>query len=66
VGRLIAPPARFQFSAVPQLRFEESPRQDIESLGMRLKVINITAMPVVVAAFGPLHGWRRKKDATRA
>ena len=34
-------------------------RHSIESLGLRLKVINLMAVPLVVAVFGVVLGWRR-------
>ena len=36
-------------------------RQDIESLGLRLKVLNIAAVPLLVALFGIFRGLRIKK-----
>lgn len=36
-------------------------RREIEDLGLRLKVINIAAMPALVIAFGLVRGWRRAR-----
>ncbi|AKJ65705.1 Gldg family protein [Kiritimatiella glycovorans] len=36
-------------------------RRDIEKLGLMLKVINIGAVPLVVAVFGVVHGIRRRR-----
>ena len=36
-------------------------RQSIEKLGLTLKVLNIAAVPLVVAAFGIGFGWHRRK-----
>jgi hypothetical protein len=38
-------------------------RRDIEGLGLRLKVLNAGLVPVLVIAYGLLHGWRRRKKA---
>ena len=38
-------------------------RHSIESLGLRLKVINLMAVPLVVAVFGVVLGWRRRRRA---
>lgn len=38
-------------------------RREIEELGLRLKVINIAAMPAVVILFGLTRGWRRRARA---
>jgi ABC-type uncharacterized transport system involved in gliding motility auxiliary subunit len=40
-------------------------RRDIEILGMKVKVINIAAVPLVVAGWGIARGVRRKKLAAR-
>lgn len=36
-------------------------RRDIERLGLTVKVINIAAVPALVALFGLAYGWRRRK-----
>jgi ABC-type uncharacterized transport system involved in gliding motility auxiliary subunit len=36
-------------------------RQNIEQLGLTLKVLNMAAVPLLVAAFGIGFGWRRRK-----
>ena len=38
-------------------------RRDIEDLGLRLKIINIAAMPAMVILFGLARGWRRRVRA---
>ncbi len=38
-------------------------RREIEELGLRLKVINLAAMPALVVIVGLLRGWRRRKRA---
>ena len=38
-------------------------RKDIEALGLKLKFINIAAVPLLVAAFGIVRGLRRRKRA---
>ncbi len=38
-------------------------RREIEDLGLRLKIINIAAMPAVVILFGLARGWRRRVRA---
>jgi ABC-type uncharacterized transport system involved in gliding motility auxiliary subunit/ABC-type transport system involved in multi-copper enzyme maturation permease subunit len=38
---------------------------DIDSLGLRLKVINIALMPVLVVLFGLLRGFIRRKGSTK-
>jgi ABC-type uncharacterized transport system involved in gliding motility auxiliary subunit len=38
-------------------------RKDIEQLGFRLKAVNLTAMPVLITAFGLLRWHRRRKKA---
>ncbi len=40
-------------------------RHDIEVLGMKLKIINIAAVPLAVALFGIVRGVRRKKSGAR-
>ena len=35
--------------------------RSIEQLGLRLKVLNMAAVPLLVAAFGIGFGWRRRK-----
>jgi ABC-type uncharacterized transport system involved in gliding motility auxiliary subunit len=40
-------------------------RQDIEALGMKIKVLNIAAVPAAVAALGILLGLRRRAKAIR-
>lgn len=35
-------------------------RWNIESLGLKLKVINLFAIPLLVALFGIYHGWKRR------
>lgn len=41
-------------------------RKDIEALGLKLKFINIAAVPLAVAAFGIVRGLRRRKRASAA
>ena len=36
---------------------------DIDSLGLRLKIINIALVPVLVVLFGLLRGYLRRKRA---
>lgn len=36
-------------------------RQDIERLGMQLKVLNMALMPTLVGLLGLFHGWRRRR-----
>ena len=38
-------------------------RRSIERLGLSLKVLNMAAVPVLVAAFGLGYGWRRRRRA---
>ena len=38
-------------------------RRSIESLGLRLKVLNMAAVPALVAIFGIVYGWRRRTRA---
>lgn len=38
-------------------------RREIEDLGLRLKVINIGAMPAVIILYGLFRGWRRRMRA---
>lgn len=38
-------------------------RKDIETLGLRLKVINISTVPAIVALWGIAHGWRRRRKS---
>jgi ABC-type uncharacterized transport system involved in gliding motility auxiliary subunit len=38
-------------------------RREIESLGLKLKVLNIAAVPFGVALYGVARGWRRRKRA---
>jgi len=40
-------------------------RKEIESLGVTLKVINIAAVPLLVAVFGIVRGVQRRKAAQR-
>lgn len=39
-------------------------RRDIERLGVRVKVINMALVPALVALFGILYGWRRRRRAS--
>ncbi len=41
-------------------------RRDIEALGMKIKIINMAAMPALVALGGLIHAWRRRRRALRA
>ena len=41
-------------------------RRDIEMLGLKIKFINIAAVPLLVGAFGIVHGLRRRKRAVAA
>lgn len=53
-----------QFQAQRQLKeVRKNLRSDIESLGLRIKALNIALMPALVAAFGLWHGWRRRRKA---
>jgi len=36
-------------------------RQEIETLGVRVKAVNIAAVPLVVAVYGIIRGWRRRR-----
>ncbi len=36
-------------------------RQDIETLGLWIKGLNLAAVPLAVTAFGLIHGWRRRQ-----
>lgn len=38
-------------------------RRDIETLGMRIKMLNIAGMPALIIAFGLMHGFRRRRRA---
>ncbi len=40
-------------------------RKDIESLGVKLKVMNIAAVPLLIAVFGIARGVQRRKEAQR-
>lgn len=39
-------------------------RRSIENLGLRLKILNMAAVPALVAVFGVVYGWRRRTRAT--
>jgi ABC-type uncharacterized transport system involved in gliding motility auxiliary subunit len=53
-----------QFQTQQELKeVRKNLRRDIENLGMRVKTANIALVPGLVAAFGLVHGWRRRKRA---
>jgi len=56
-----------QFETQQQLReVRKNLRKEIERLGLQIKVTNMAAMPLLVALFGILHAWRRRRKALRA
>lgn len=53
---------REQFQIQRQLKdVRKKLREDIEALGLRLKIVNIAAVPLLVAAFGIARGTLRKR-----
>ncbi|HOW96172.1 MAG TPA: Gldg family protein [Kiritimatiellia bacterium] len=70
---ILTPEQKREIENFRQERFEtqrqlkevrKSLRRDIERLGLKVKILNMAAMPAAVALFGLLHGWRRKKKAS--
>jgi ABC-type uncharacterized transport system involved in gliding motility auxiliary subunit len=53
---------REQFQTQRALKeVQKNLRRDIERLGMQLKALNMAAVPLCIAVFGLVHGWRRRK-----
>ncbi len=53
-----------QFQAQRQLKeVRKNLRRDIENLGLKMKILNLALMPGLVAVFGLVHGWRRRRKA---
>lgn len=67
---VLSPAQKAELEKFRQERFEtqrqlkevrKNLRRSIEQLGLRLKVLNMAAVPLLVAAFGIGFGWRRRK-----
>lgn len=55
---------RERFETQRQLKeVRKNLRRSIERLGLTLKVLNMAAVPMLVAVFGVVHGWRRRRQA---
>lgn len=70
---ILSPEQKREIESFRQQRFEtqrqlkevrKNLRRDIERLGTSLKVINMAAMPALVAVYGLVHGWRRRRKAS--
>lgn len=69
---VLSPEQKRELEAFRQERFEtqrqlkevrKNLRRSIEQLGLRLKALNMAAVPLVVIAFGIGFGWRRRRRA---
>lgn len=69
---VLSPAQRAEIERFRQDRFEtqrqltevrRNLRRSIERLGLVLKVLNMAAVPVLVAVFGLVHGWKRRQRA---
>jgi ABC-type uncharacterized transport system involved in gliding motility auxiliary subunit len=67
---VLSPAQKTELEKFRQERFEtqrqlkevrKNLRHSIEQLGLRLKILNMAAVPLLVAAFGIGFGWRRRK-----
>ncbi|NKB25168.1 MAG: hypothetical protein GKR87_12490 [Kiritimatiellae bacterium] len=67
---ILSPAQKREIEKVKKERFEaqrhlrevrKNLRQDIETLGLQVKLVNMGLMPVVVALFGVVYGWCRRR-----
>jgi ABC-type uncharacterized transport system involved in gliding motility auxiliary subunit len=70
---VLSPEQKAELEKFRQQRFEtqkqlkevrKNLRHSIEQLGLRLKIVNMAAVPLLVAVFGIVFGWRRRNRAT--